>query len=392
MPTVTVDIFETTNHGLEYSGPAETWTIDTGVLVASQEMDGVVSEQDGSTLINNGYIFGGNIGARFDNPNATITNNAGYSIVGLVAGIVANDANATIFNHGLVSGSSQFGIFASNGATNFALTNSGEVYGRQGGVAIASTVDGGTINNSGFIHSGIDGVLIATANGLATVIGNAAGGTIAGNVTAIHTLDTGGRIALTNNGKIDGDILLEASSGNVNDSIVNRGKIIGEVHLGDGADLFNGNAGKFPVVVFGEEANDKLIGGKGNDKLDGGAGADVLTGGRGKDLLFGGADRDLFDFNSIKDSVRGGKRDKILDFQRGTDDIDLKGIDAHKGVSGNQKFKWIGKQDFHDKKGELRYEDKGSKVIVQGDVNGDGKADFEIWVGVGALSKGDFLL
>jgi hypothetical protein len=41
---------------------------------------------------------------------------------------------------------------------------------------------------------------------------------------------------------------------------------------------------------------------------------------------------------------------------------------------------------------QLRYEDKGSKVIVQGDVNGDGNADFEIFVKIGKLSKDDFLL
>jgi len=41
----------------------------------------------------------------------------------------------------------------------------------------------------------------------------------------------------------------------------------------------------------------------------------------------------------------------------------------------------------------LLIKDKGSKVIVQGDVNGDGKADFEILVaGVSSLGKGDFLL
>ena len=65
---------------------------------------------------------------------------------------------------------------------------------------------------------------------------------------------------------------------------------------------------------------------------------------------------------------------------------------AKKGVGGNQKFKFIGKHDFHDTKGELRYEDKGAKVVVQGDVNGDGKADFEILVKLGSLEKGDFIL
>ncbi|MGH6737315.1 MAG: calcium-binding protein [Methyloceanibacter sp.] len=144
--------------------------------------------------------------------------------------------------------------------------------------------------------------------------------------------------------------------------------------------------------LMGRDGDDKLSGLDGDDTLKGDAGMDTLTGGRGKDSLFGGVDADVFDFNSIKESVRGGSRDIIQDFQRGTDDIDLVDIDAKTGVSGNQKFTFIGKQDFHDKKGELRYEDKGAKVVVQGDVNGDGKADFEIMVKAGALSAGDFIL
>lgn len=59
-------------------------------------------------------------------------------------------------------------------------------------------------------------------------------------------------------------------------------------------------------------------------------------------------------------------------------------------VRSNQAFKFIGKQDFHDVKGKLRYIDKGSSCIVQGDVNGDGKADFEIDGHAGSLSKGVF--
>ena len=111
------------------------------------------------------------------------------------------------------------------------------------------------------------------------------------------------------------------------------------------------------------------------------------------DPKYGGAGADFFDFNSIKDSVTGNKRDKILDFDRSeADKIDLAGIDAKMGKSGNQKFKWIGKQDFHDKKGELRYEKKGAKAIVQGDVNGDGKADFEINVSAANLNAVDFIL
>lgn len=58
---------------------------------------------------------------------------------------------------------------------------------------------------------------------------------------------------------------------------------------------------------------------------------------------------------------------------------------------GNQAFKFIKKQDFHDKKGELRYKVKKGDAIVQGDVNGDGKADFSIHVdNVSKLKASDF--
>ncbi|MGH6735356.1 MAG: M10 family metallopeptidase C-terminal domain-containing protein [Methyloceanibacter sp.] len=156
-------------------------------------------------------------------------------------------------------------------------------------------------------------------------------------------------------------------------------------------DIINGRGGNDTIAGLG--GDDLLIGGHGSDRLNGGAGDDVLTGGSGRDFLTGAPGSDLFDFNALSQSRPGGqKRDTIQDFTRGQDHIDLSGIDAKKGVSGNNAFKFIGRDDFNDRKGELRYDDRGSKVIVQGDVNGDGKADFEILVKVGTLGAGDFLL
>jgi serralysin len=142
-------------------------------------------------------------------------------------------------------------------------------------------------------------------------------------------------------------------------------------------------------AITGSIFADNLRGNAGNDILKGGLGIDMLTGGLGKDILAGGANRDFFDFNSFKESVKGGSRDVITDFVRAVDDrIDVRGIDAKTGVGGNQKFKFIGQQAFHDVKGELRCKNG----IVQGDVNGDGVADFEIKVNLATLVSGDFFL
>jgi serralysin len=93
-------------------------------------------------------------------------------------------------------------------------------------------------------------------------------------------------------------------------------------------------------------------------------------------------------FASVSHS-RGASVDTIKDFVRGSDRIDLRGIDANTKVSGNQAFSFIGKSDFSGKAGQLKF----ASGVVSGDVNGDGVADFQIKVaGLSALSKGDFYL
>ena len=83
----------------------------------------------------------------------------------------------------------------------------------------------------------------------------------------------------------------------------------------------------------------------------------------------------------------------------GSDLIDLKTIDARTKTPGNNAFKFIGLQKFHDKRGELHYKlvdnagTANDKTIVEGDTNGDGKPDFQIELtGLHTLAAGDFIL
>ena len=150
----------------------------------------------------------------------------------------------------------------------------------------------------------------------------------------------------------------------------------------------------------GGGGDDVLMGLAGRDALDGGAGFDVLVGGGGKDLLTGGSDGDVFEFDSVRDSGRtGGTRDVILDFHHNDDAIDLYGIDANTRVGGDQDFSYIGRQGFHGIAGELhaiRLNFAGTardKTIIEGDVNGDGRADFQIELShLVTLTKADFIL
>ncbi len=138
-----------------------------------------------------------------------------------------------------------------------------------------------------------------------------------------------------------------------------------------------------------------LAGGGGNDQLFGGLGVDTLTGGLGRDVMTGGANRDIFDFNAAGESGKtSATRDVIRDFNHGQgDDIDLSTIDAATGP-GNQKFAFIGQGAFTGVKGQLHYRFEGpAKTIVEGDINGDKKADFQIELtGHKLLVQGDFIL
>ena len=107
-------------------------------------------------------------------------------------------------------------------------------------------------------------------------------------------------------------------------------------------------------------------------------------------MVSGGDDADTYVFASLDDmSPKGGSADSIYGFIHSQGDvIDLSAIDAKEGGSDN-KFKYIGDDDFGGAKGELRYENGK----LTGDTDGDGKKDFMIKIlGAEHLVKGDFEL
>ena len=147
----------------------------------------------------------------------------------------------------------------------------------------------------------------------------------------------------------------------------------------------------------GNTLNNVLTGNAGANKLTGNAGNDLLTGGMGKDVLSGGAGADTFVFNAAAEST-GTTKDTILDFVAGTDQIDLRGIDANTLTTGsNEAFTFIGKAAFSSTNatGQLRfsYSTKGNFVVVSGSTDADVEAEFSVQLnGISTLSAADFLL
>lgn len=161
-----------------------------------------------------------------------------------------------------------------------------------------------------------------------------------------------------------------------------------------GADLLSlvGMSGvSFLPFVDGQGGSDILNGSNVGDVLRGGGGRDTLTGVLGGDTLTGGQGADRFVLVNPSDSPKGPGRDVITDFSHiQHDKIVLTEIDADTSANaGNDVFKFIFGQSFHGGGGEVRF----AHGLVQGDVNGDKVADFEIKLtGVTHLSALDFKL
>jgi len=168
-------------------------------------------------------------------------------------------------------------------------------------------------------------------------------------------------------------------SGNVLSGLAGEDAIYGD----NGDDTLFGGAGN--DILEGENGKDSLFGGEDDDTLSGGTGKDLLNGGAGDDVLSGGNGNDIFAF------TESGGADRIVDFRRGQDEIDLTGLDAIEGNETHDAFALIGSHKFSGVAGELREYRSGRDYILAGDTDGDGIADFSI-ITQSSISVGDLVL
>ena len=147
---------------------------------------------------------------------------------------------------------------------------------------------------------------------------------------------------------------------------------------------------------------DQIFGLAGNDTIFAASGSDVVAGGTGRDTMTGGANADRFDFDAAAETGRtAATRDIIKDFVHNVDKIDLSTIDANGGGAGDAAFTFLAANGaaFTGAGAELRWVQVNpagtvnDKTIVEGDLNGDRVADFQIELtGLKVLTAGDFIL
>jgi uncharacterized protein YkwD len=281
------------------------------------------------------------------------------------------------------------GVFT-QGGTNFNSTMLTQDFGARSGAIFVTGVAITDANANAFydVGEGMGGIDVAVvASGASSGTTEAAGG--------YAVAYSGGPAVVTFSGgglSVPISVTVNAGAHNV------KVDLLGPSVIGSSASTTLG-AGAIDLKLLGvgnldgtgNADGNTLIGTRGANELDGAGGADTLIGGGGQDVLTGGVGPDQFEFNGVKESAKKA-RDQILDFSSADGDvIDLSGIDANTRANGDQAFHFIGAARFHSKFGELRY----ANHTLQGDVNGDGRADFAISVNAATLTSGpdgDFLL
>ncbi|GGA09351.1 M10 family metallopeptidase C-terminal domain-containing protein [Neptunicoccus cionae] len=223
----------------------------------------------------------------------------------------------------------------------------------------------------------LSGIDIVKGSGFADQFtGDLRGNEIYGRGGADVLLGLNGKDALFGNG---GDDNLSAGKGN---DLLRGGGGRDELSGGKGADVLRGEKGR--DMLLGNGGADLLVGGTGGDKLQGGLGKDVLIGGLGRDVMSGGKGADIFAFKDIADTTTSAV-DKITDFGRGQDRIDLSGLDG--------SFNFLGKSDFTGRAQEVNFSRSDGDLIVKIDADGDGAADMKlVLAGFSGLNGGDFIL
>ncbi len=352
-------------------GDHETVTISSTGIVNAVTGVGIDIYSDNSIVDNNGHVYGKLYGielrSEFSLGTTTLTNSG--TIEGNLIGIgryTYSKDTISLTNTGTITGGSySYGQIGGDANAVDILVNRGTMNGAvdTGGGADVMSVYSGQINGAIYLGTGNDTVHVY-------------GGLINGNV---FLGDGDDNLQLSKGGRIYGAI----DGGAGNDTIIVGNTYPNHILGGIGDDTITGGIGK-----------DTLSGGDGNDLIKGRAGDDTIMGRAGRDRLYGGTGADTFAFLSTSESGLGSSRDVIHDFNSAEGDkIDLRAIDADTIAAGNQVFSFIGTGSFTHHARELRAKAYGTDLIVFGDVNGDGVADFSIQIkNLASLTAGAFFL
>lgn len=363
------------------------------VLVTSG--NGIEGDASNVDLFVNGQIYSDFRAIFFNlaNSNSNITIGADATLVAAQVGVAIAADNVAMVNYGDITSLGFIGVnleFASNGGTSF--TNFGNVNGKTSGLSIQGN-DQYAVNHGSL--TGQSGVRI-TANDVTFLNhGMVTGSSIVAGAASYGIEVTGGddNALIENYGTITGATAsIFAATSADNAVILNHGTLVGDVVLGNDADVYrSGDAGLVvgqilmnggnDIVRGGDQADD-IDGGSGNDDLHGRGGDDIILGGIGTDTISGGAGADTLDGGADDDLIKGGAGDDILDGNTGEDsliggsgDDTLTGGDSNDYLSGGRDDDilegGVGRDVLEGGKGDDTLNGQNGKDVLNGGAGDD---------------------
>lgn len=321
----------------------QTWTLGKNAMieVTDQTAIDVGVAFDDNTIRLKGDIVAAGTGTGVEmHGEDTVLRVARSSRIEANVGIIGNSTNGIVRNAGEIAGDAYGAVLDKP----MELINRGEITGNIG-IAAASgseihNLEGARIEGSSYgIYVVDDEVTLIENHGIIRSDDKAI-------VVAGGAADSGS--TLINTGKIVGDVLFGAGSDWIDSQ---AGRIKGMVDGGNGDDTYvvgkhsgqlnesydNGwdeirstrnvsleanfegitLLGKKSVDATGNDAANEIFGNAGDNVIRGEAGDDFLGGGKGDDQLFGGADADDFVFHD------GDAQDRVMDFDITQDQVAL---------------------------------------------------------------------
>lgn len=305
-----------------------------------------------------------------------------------------------------LAGGSEIETLQAAGATGLALTGNSLGNILSGNTAFADTLRGGAGDDVYFVRNSLAQVIEGSATGGYDVVNALVNhALVAGSFVEVLRSQGSRGLVLTGNERANEMIsnaafadTLVGGAGNDSYTVLNAGTRVIEAATG-GFDVLYAHvshglaAGSAVEEMRAAVATGlRLTGNELDNAIFGGLGADTLVGGGGRDLLYGGVDglADVFLFRSLEETAVGPTRDVVHDFVSGLDQINLRGVDANTGLTGNQAFVFssTGPLAF----GLWLISGPGG-LVLQADATGDAVADLEIALqGVAVAQGSDFLL
>lgn len=345
------------------------WILERDARIDVDGQHGIVESASGSEIILKGDIRveGADYDAvRFMSSSSSLFIGDGAVIDARNGrfGVLAEGAGQPVENHGRILGYlggvnfslwgtfknegevySYRGVVFNDGGASSQVANTGTIEALLSGVTFADNAESRLVNGrDGVIDGGDNGVILG-ADSYTEIIN---WGTIIGTSAIFGITGPDTSLDLVNTGKIIGDLQL-GDGPNVIDSFY--GRINGDIYGGASDDIYRISQSKLQIYELvnygldevrstasyrlssdienltlvgkkdlygsGNAAANDLLGNAGDNKISGLGGNDELRGQKGNDVLTGGADMDTFYF------FRNNGRDVITDFEAGVDHISL---------------------------------------------------------------------